>query len=291
MTNEHEAAPVRRWRPAPAIRLSMALHAAGALILVVAPGLWAWTVSALVANQLLLFAAVFWPRARVLGANLSRLPPATARHGEIVLTFDDGPDPLVTPQVLDLLDRYCMKASFFCIGEKAAAFPEIVREIARRGHGVENHSHRHSHAFAFCGLSRLAREVDAAQSAIAASAGRPPAFFRAPAGFRSPLLDLVLARRGLTYVSWTRRGYDTVRHDPVKVFDRLTRGLAAGDILLLHDGNAARTAQGEPVVLAVLPRLLEHLRAERLTSVALPHVAGALDPGTAKADLHRSGLS
>ncbi|HYH40486.1 MAG TPA: polysaccharide deacetylase family protein, partial [Burkholderiales bacterium] len=161
----------------------------------------------------------------------------------------------------------------------------------RRGHGVENHSHRHSHAFAFGGFSRLAREVDAAQSAIATSAGRPPAFFRAPAGFRGPFLDLVLAKRGLTYVSWTRRGYDTVRRDPVQVFDKLTKGLAAGDVLLLHDGNAARTAQGEPVVLAVLPRLLEHLRAERLTSVALSRVPGVLDPGPVKADLHRSELS
>lgn len=272
MTNDQEAAPARRWQPAPAIRLSMALHAVSALTLIVQPGLWPWAVGALVANHLLLFAASFWPRGRVLGANMSRLPPAAARHGEVVLTFDDGPDPLVTPQVLDLLDRYRMKASFFCIGEKAAAFPGIVTEIASRGHGVENHTHRHSHAFAFCGLSRLAREVDAAQSAIAGSAGRPPAFFRAPAGFRSPLLDLVLAKRGLTYVSWTRRGYDTVRRDPAKVFDSLTKGLAAGDVLLLHDGNAAQTAQGEPVVLAVLPRLLEHLRAERLTSVALSHV-------------------
>lgn len=269
-------APIRRWRPALAIRLSMVLHAASALTVVIAPGLWAWAVAAIAANHLVLFGAAFFPRGRLLGSNLSRLPAAAARRGEVVLTFDDGPDPEVTPQVLDVLDRYRVKASFFCIGEKAAAFPGIVRDIARRGHSVENHSQRHSHAFAFYGMSQLGREVDAAQSIIAAHAGRPPAFFRAPAGFRSPFLDLVLARRGLDYVSWTRRGYDTVERDPAKVLGRLTRGLAAGDVLLLHDGNSARTAQGEAVVLAVLPLLLERLSAERLTSVALTHVDPAL---------------
>ena len=265
-------APIPRWRPARAIRLSVALHAASALTVVIAPGLWAWAVAAIAANHLALVGAVFFPRGRLLGSNLSRLPAAAARRREVVLTFDDGPDPEVTPQVLDLLDRYGMKASFFCIGEKAAAFPAIVSEIARRGHSVENHSHRHSHAFAFYGLSQLGREIEAAQSIIAAHTGRPPGFFRAPAGFRSPLLDPVLAKRGLVYVSWTRRGYDTVERDPGKVLGRLTSGLAAGDVLLLHDGGSARTAQGEAVVLAVLPLLLERLIAERLTSVALTQV-------------------
>lgn len=259
-----------RWHPAPAIRLSIVLHAMGALTLVIEAGLWMWVMTALVANHLVLIGAVFWPRGRLLGPNLTRLPAAAAERGEIVLTFDDGPDPEITPQVLDLLDRYRMKASFFCIGEKAAAFPEIVKEIARRGHSVENHSYHHSYAFAFYGLSRLAREVEAAQSIIAGITGRPPKFFRAPAGFRSPLLDPVLAKRGLHYVSWTRRGHDTVCRDPRVALGKLTRGLAAGDVLLLHDGSSARTPDGQAMVLAVLPALLNKLSMNGLKSVALP---------------------
>ncbi len=272
MTDNPEAAgsaPGRRWHPAPAIRLSVALHAASALTLVIQPALWAWVVMALAANHLILIGAVFWPRGAFLGPNITRLPAEAVARREIVLTFDDGPDPELTPQVLALLDRYRMKASFFCIGEKAEAFPEIVKEIARRGHSVENHSARHSYAFAFYGLSRLAREVDAAQSIIGRITGRAPGFFRAPAGFRNPLLDLVLAKRGLRYVSWTRRGYDTVCRDPRVVIDKLTGGLAAGDVLLLHDGSAARTAQGQAMVLAVLPLLLERLRRQGLKSVGL----------------------
>ena len=258
------------WRPAPAIRLSAWWHAGCVVVVIVQPALWPWALLALLANHLLLSAAVLWPRGRVLGPNLTRLPPAAAARNEISLNFDDGPDPEVTPRVLDLLDRYRARASFFCIGEKAAAFPALVKEIARRGHSVENHSHHHAPVFAFYGLGGLRREVDTAQAAVAAITGRAPAFFRAPAGFRSPLLDPVMASRGLRYVSWTRRGFDTVHGNAGAVLSRLIRGLAAGDILLLHDGSSARTRSGEPVVLEVLPALLEQIAARGLKPVTLP---------------------
>jgi peptidoglycan/xylan/chitin deacetylase (PgdA/CDA1 family) len=248
----------------------MLAHAAGVAALVLRPSLWPWVLGGLVVNHLLLSAAVLWPRGRVLGPNLVRLPPAAAARNEVSLNFDDGPDPEVTPRVLDLLDRHRARASFFCIGEKAAAFPELVKEIARRGHSVENHSHRHSSAFAFYGPGRLRREVDAAQAAIAGITGRAPAFFRAPAGFRSPLLDPVMAACDLRYVTWTRRGFDTVHGNADAVLRRLTHGLGPGDILLLHDGAPARTRGGEPVVLAVLPALLDRLAARGLKPVTLP---------------------
>jgi len=259
-----------RWRPAPLIQLSMLWHAAGAITLVALPSYWPWIAGALAGNHLLVSAAVLWPRGRWLGPNLTRLPVAAAARSEICLTFDDGPDPQVTPQVLDLLDRYQAKASFFCIGAKAAAFPETVREIARRGHSVENHSYGHPLTFAFYGLSRLRREVESAQAVIAGITGRTPQYFRAPAGFRSPLLDPVLAGCNVRYVSWTRRGYDAVRTDPLRVLQRLVHGLIAGDVLVLHDGARARTNTGVPIVLAVLPALLDQLVASGLKSVSLP---------------------
>lgn len=274
----HRGPAARRWRPAPAIAATLLLHAAAVVALVVSPRLWPWILAAVAANHLFLFAAVFWPRGRLLGPNVVRLPAAAAARNEVSLTFDDGPDPEVTPQVLDLLDRYRMRASFFCVGEKAAAHPEIAREIARRGHSLENHSQGHSWAFAFYGPGRLRRDVEAAQAVIAGAAGRPPSYFRAPMGLRSPLLDPVLARCGLHYVSWTRRGYDAALRDPERVLQRLAGAVAAGDILLLHDSGDNRTREGAPVVLAVLPRLLERLKARGLTSVTL---ASALDHGRA----------
>lgn len=262
------------WRPTPVVRLSILLHVAAGVTVLMQPALWPWALGAVAANHLLLTAAVFWPRASVLGANMVRLPAPAAARGEVCVTFDDGPDPEVTPRVLELLDRSGAKATFFCVGEKAAAFPDIVREIARRGHGIENHSHRHSGAFAFYGIFRLRRDLESAQAVVAGITGRAPRFFRAPMGLRSPLLDPVLARCGLRYVSWTRRGLDAVHRDPHKVLRRLVSGLAAGDILLLHDNGRGRTRDGTPVALAVLPELLERIRANGLRAVTLVAAAG-----------------
>lgn len=263
------------WRPTPVIRLSFLLHAVAGAVVLTQPALWAWAIGAVAGNHLLLTAAVFWPRGRALGANLVRLPPAAAARGEVSVTFDDGPDPEITPRVLDLLDRHQAKATFFCVGERAAAHPDIVREIVRRGHSIENHSHRHSGAFAFYGMFRLRRELESAQAVVSGITGRAPRFFRAPMGLRSPLLDPVLARCGLTYVSWTRRGLDGTHRDPGKVLQRLADKLAAGDILLLHDNGRARTRDGVPVVLAVLPELLRRIEAQGLRSVTLAAAAHA----------------
>jgi len=246
----------------PAIRVSILLHAAALIVLLIDPGSWAWVAALVVANHLVLTVGVFLVRGSLLGPNLNRLPLSAVAHREVCLTFDDGPHPEVTPRVLELLERYQAKASFFCVGERASAYPEIVREIVRRGHSVENHSHRHSHAFAFYGVSLLRREVGEAQATVTAITGRAPQFFRAPFGFRSPLLGFVLAPMGLRYVSWTRRGLDTVAPDPAQVLGRLTSGLAAGDVLLLHDSR--------PALLAVLPALLEQLAARGLRCVSLP---------------------
>ncbi|HTZ71904.1 MAG TPA: polysaccharide deacetylase family protein, partial [Acetobacteraceae bacterium] len=108
------------------------------------------------------------------------------------------------------------------------------------------------------------------QVTLAEISGSSPQFFRAPFGLRSPLLDPVMAAEHLAYVSWTRRGYDGVSGSPKNILRRLTHRLAAGDILLLHDTGMSRTTCGTPVVLDVLPRLLEMLDAAGLRAVSLP---------------------
>jgi peptidoglycan/xylan/chitin deacetylase (PgdA/CDA1 family) len=263
------SAATRRWQPAGGMKASAALHVAAGLAFVLNPSWWPWVLAVIAGNHALLIASVFCPRGRFLGPNIARLPPHSAQRGEVALTFDDGPDPLVTPRVLDLLERYGMKATFFCVGAKVRAHPQLAAEIARRGHAVENHSDTHIHWFAALGPWRISRDIARAQAAIADVTGARPLFFRAPNGFRNPWLDPLLARQGLRYVSWTRRGLDTVRRDAQAVSAALTRDLAAGDVLLMHDGNCGRTTQAEPMVLAVLPVLLEHLRSHGLKSVAL----------------------
>jgi peptidoglycan/xylan/chitin deacetylase (PgdA/CDA1 family) len=168
-----------------------------------------------------------------------------------------------------LLDRYGAKATFFCIGEKARRYPGLCREIVARGHAVENHSMRHRHNFSLLLSGGYFSELIAAQETLASITDIRPAFFRAPAGLRNPLLDPVLSRLGLQLVSWTRRGFDTVERNPNVILAKLLDGLKAGDILLLHDGNVARTASGVPVILEVLPPLLDAVATAKLFPVTL----------------------
>lgn len=269
------APPTDEPRFSPLLQASFGLHAAALVLPWFVAGAWPWAVGALVANHAVLTAAGLWPRSSLLGPNITRLPAASAARGEVALTIDDGPDPEVTPQVLDLLDRFGARASFFVIGERAAKHPALVAQMLARGHSVQNHSQRHRHHFSLLGPAGFRRELEAAQAQLQALTGERPRFFRAPAGLRNPFLQPVLQRLGLRLTSWTRRGFDTRETDAQRVLARLVDGLAAGDILLLHDGHAARGATGTPVVLEVLPALLERLRAAGLKPVTLPAAFGA----------------
>jgi len=276
-----------RWPLPLGVGASLGLHAAAGAAALLLPGAAPWALGAVLANHAALTLAGLWPRSSLLGPNVLRLPAAAAAQRQVALTLDDGPDPEVTPRVLDLLARHGARASFFCIGQRAMQHPGLVRRMVAEGHSVQNHSLQHRHNFSCLGPRGFAREIGQAQSLLAEVSGQVPHCFRAPAGLRNPLLDPVLHRLGLHLVSWTRRGFDTRVRDPQRVLARLTQGLAAGDILLLHDGHASRDAQGQPVVLQVLPALLQRLQEAGLHTVTLrdalpPRTSGrvaAMPPG------------
>src|SRR5213080_4185518 len=239
----------RPWRPAPLIRGSVALHLAAAGAALARPQWWPWALSAVVADHVLLGAVGLWPRSKLLGPNWTRLPEAGAGGAAaIAITFDDGPDPDVTPRVLALLDEHRARATFFCVGARVNRHPALAREIVARGHTIENHSQRHLHRFSLLGPRALADEIARAQQAILAATGEVPQFFRAPAGLRNPFLEPVLARAHLRLVSWTRRGFETVSSRAQGGMDKLTRGREALHILLLQGGGPARRAPGGGVV-------------------------------------------
>ncbi|MHB8496006.1 MAG: polysaccharide deacetylase family protein [Casimicrobiaceae bacterium] len=258
------------WRPPLLVKASVACHVGAVVAAAVLPTEWRWAVGAVALNHLVLAANGLSPRSTWLGQNMLRLPPAAAARHEVAITFDDGPDPAVTPAVLDILDAHGARATFFCIAGQARRHPALCRAIARRGHSVQNHSYRHSHGFALLGPRGFAKEIGRAQQTLAEIVGQRPEFFRAPAGARNPMLAPVLQRLDLKLVSWTRRGYDTVQRRPTRVLERLTAALAAGDILLLHDRHSACTASGRPVVLEVLPALLRRYESLGLRAVTLP---------------------
>ncbi len=269
------------WRTPVLLKASVGLHLGAGATVAAQPALWPWALGAVALNHALITATGLWPRSTWLGSNWRRLPDAAAARAEVAITIDDGPDPQVTPAVLDALDALGARATFFCIAQHAQAHPQLCHQITARGHSVQNHSLRHAHSFSMLGPSAMEREVLQAQDMLAQITGQRPQFFRAPAGLRNPFLAPVLHRLGLQLVSWTRRGFDTVRTDPADVLARLTRQLAAGDIVLLHDGHAARTVSGSAVLLDVLPPLVRQLEALGLRSVTLPQALSGVAPSPA----------
>ena len=264
--------PKKAWQPALLLQFSKYFHGVVFLAGLIFPQHWQLMIALLMANHLVIFAAGMLPRCRWLGENWTQLPDSATQRREIALTIDDGPNPEVTPQVLAILEAYQVKATFFCIGEQVQKYPELCCELIQRGHAVENHTQRHGHYFSLLiQPHKIRAEIETAQQNLTAMTGIPPQFFRPTAGLRNFLLDAILCRLNLKLASWTRRGFDTRETDATQVLNRLLKNLQAGDILLLHDNHCAKTVAGVPVILEVLPPLLEAIKKAHLTPVTLSH--------------------
>jgi peptidoglycan/xylan/chitin deacetylase (PgdA/CDA1 family) len=153
----------------------------------------------------------------------------------IFLTFDDGPEPGMTEQVLDLLDTFQAKATFFVIAEKAKAHPALVREIQRRGHSIGNHSLDHRFSRYFGGTASILKWISESEDMIAQVIGGPTIGFRPPWGMRTPALKRVLEELKMPMILWNTRFYDAVfEWTPKKAIESLNQA-QSGAILLLHD--------------------------------------------------------
>ena len=183
-------------------------------------------------------------------AFLWRLPPAAGRA--VAFTFDDGPDPVFTPLVLEALARHRILATFFLVGKKALAAPELVRDVARAGHVIGNHSYQH---IDYTSLSRRERRADweEAQALLGRITGSRPTLFRPPRGKVDPGLLHLMRRLGQRLVLWSRSSQDYRRDGTEAIYAR-ARGdaLRAGEILLFHDHNPGTVE----VVQRLIPELL-----------------------------------
>lgn len=176
---------------------------------------------------------------------------------EVWLTIDDGPDPADTPQLLALLAAHDARATFFVIGEQAAAHPGLIRAITAAGHEVAHHTHTHPVATFWCAPpGRVARELDAALDALR-DAGVAPARFRPPVGIKNLWLATALRSRGLTAIGWSARALERRAGGVEAAATRALQGLAPGAILLLHEGPRVPAAIRVHAIRRVLERLRE----------------------------------
>jgi len=206
----------------------------------------------------------FYPGSQLFGPTVRHIPQSSA----IALTFDDGPNPALTPRLLDLLDDYKARATFFLIGRHVRACPQLATEIAARGHVVGNHTETHP-SLAWLSSARIADELRRCQEAIRQTGVRTPVLMRPPYGSRSPFLDAAARRLGLqSVVMWTHLTYDWKPQPAAKLIRRLHR-VRGGDIVVFHDGWHAALNADRQHVLAALEYWLPRWRDAGLKFVAL----------------------
>lgn len=184
-----------------------------------------------------------YPRAQLFGSTVCR----TNSPRKLAITFDDGPNPALTPQLLDLLEKYDARATFFVIGKYAGKCPGIVRESAARGHVIANHTQTHPNLF-WLGQRAIRDELQQTQAAVFAAAGVAPKWFRPPYGFRNPWVAKIARELNLRTVMWTLIPGDWTHQAPERLIRKmqpiarhaggnLASPSETGDILCLHDGG------------------------------------------------------
>jgi peptidoglycan/xylan/chitin deacetylase (PgdA/CDA1 family) len=204
----------------------------------------------MIASHVPFWWATLVPDSALFSPVLRRLP-TTERAAW--LTIDDGPSD-DTRAILDLLDAHAAKATFFLVGDRARARPDLVREIVARGHDIGNHSATHPQAW-FWALPprRMRDEIERTQATLREITGTTPHWFRAVVGMANPFVAAVLKTHGMTRVAWSARGYDALASNPQRVAARIERGLSPGAIILLHEGaKHGRNVEAMRVVLELL---------------------------------------
>lgn len=252
----------------PAARIALYVATLGALALVLrsllmAPVALSIAAPALVGYVALVTCGTLFLRLGMF-ADVTWRGPRDARG--VALTFDDGPHPTHTLEVLELLDRASVKATFFVIGRKALAHPEIVRVIRARGHSVGVHSFAHDRLFSLRSLAFVRGDLRRAVETIESITGERPVLFRPPVGHTSSRIAKAAQELELEFVGWSVRGVDGLRGARAeRVAARVVPKLRDGAIVLLHD--AAERDDFRPASLDALPKILAAMSRRALPGV------------------------
>lgn len=205
----------------------IALGALGADILV--------ALAPLFVSHLLVLYATLVPNSQWWGPVVTRFETA---EREVWITIDDGPSPEHTLRMLEILEQFNARATFFVVGERAEKFPHLITEILARGQEIANHTYTHPRASFWCaGPARITREISRCAETLRSTRERPALLFRAPVGMKNPFVHPVLKRRGMMLVGWSVRGLDTIGRDPARVATRIEGRARPGAVVVLHEGQ------------------------------------------------------
>lgn len=215
----------------------------------------------------------FAPASRIWGPVISRGLSNGTRN--VALTFDDGPLPGATEQILDVLGELKVKAAFFVIGSAAERHRQIVRRMHDEGHLIGNHSFTHAATGFMRGPLFWYREVARTDATIGQIIGQRPRLFRPPLGIKTPFTMWGAGRAHVT-VTWTRRAFDGVKTSTQQIVDRLVPHSEPGEILALHDGVGPQSRRDpkttvdaiRPLIYGLCKRGLEPVRLDVLTGIS-----------------------
>ena len=190
------------------------------------------------------------------------------------LTFDDGPHPLYTPRVLEILDRFQAKATFFVIGRHLKEQGDLVVAASKAGHVIGNHTDHHFWTMSFSSAKKIRQEILACQSEVEKWAGYKPRFYRQPAGFRNPRIFQILKELHMTMVGWQVRAFDTQQKNPQSIVRRILKKAQPGGVILLHDGADSASNQDRTATLRALPEILGGLQERGMEFLTLDELFG-----------------
>ncbi|MEN6566536.1 MAG: polysaccharide deacetylase family protein [Veillonellales bacterium] len=215
------------------------------------------------------------PNNHFYGMAFSEIP---TNRKEVALTFDDGPYPPYTDQILDILKEYQVPATFFVIGQNAEKHPELVARIVREGHQVGNHSYHHIDLLK-ADSSVIAAEIDRTSQVIANITGQPPKFVRPPHGFRDPVVMEAMNKRGLTVVEWSVMSRDWTNPGVEAIVERTVGKVQNGSVILLHDGDGVAQVASRAQSVEATRRIIQQLRAQGYTFVTVNEILAKPEDG------------
>jgi peptidoglycan/xylan/chitin deacetylase (PgdA/CDA1 family) len=238
---------------------------------------------------LLIFVYSVAPTALVRLGHIGAVSRAPKGSGRVALTFDDGPDPLYTPQILDVLRRYQVRACFFLVGSKARANPEITRQIIKEGHEIGSHGYYHK-AVWLLGPRATSREIGEANLAIEELTGQKIRFSRPAWGLFNLFSIWYYRLKGLKVVLWTYMSWDWIKNaTPESLTRKVLSRIKDGAILILHDSDSAPgAAKGSPSrVVEALPGILDGLKQRGLQVAPLEEIMSTKKKSVFKKGLQR----